>query len=415
MSDKIFETYLNSVGNECIMEKAKGLHKHLTEAPPVYFDGLGMVLQEAVRPITRVRKRDGSEQDMIMLGSNSFLGINTHPRIIEAVRKSYEKYGYGAGSPPLYSGQTQLHVELEERLATFLGTEKALIFPSGYSGNLGVISGLCRENDIIICDSANHASIFDGVILSGAKLKCYLHKNTRHLEKILKSLPDTQSGRLIISDGVFSMEGSFAAVDEICELGKRYGAKVMIDDAHGFFAVGKNGSGTASTFGCMDKVDIHYGTFSKALGAVGGFCAGSAELIEYLKYYARSYFFSSALPASIVAGVLETIKLLEEEPEIIENLHNNMNFFKNSLDGLGFNTMGSKSAIVPILIGDTKILGLFQNDLFDAGIFSNIGTTPAVSGKTCRLRLNVMANHTRSQLQEVIDCLEKLGNKYGIL
>jgi 8-amino-7-oxononanoate synthase len=415
MSDKIFETYLNSAANECIMEKAKGLYKHLSEAPPVYFDGLGMVLQEAVKPLTRVRKRDGSEQDMIMLGSNSFLGINTHPRIIEAVRKSYEKYGYGAGSPPLYSGQTQLHVELEERLAAFLGTEKALIFPSGYSGNLGVISGLCRENDIIICDSANHASIFDGAILSGAKLKCYLHQNTRHLEKILKSLPDTQSGRLIISDGVFSMEGSFAAVDEICELGKRYGAKVMIDDAHGFFAVGKNGGGTASTFGCVDKVDIHYGTFSKALGTVGGFCAGSAELIEYLKYYARSYFFSSALPASIVAGVLETIKLLEEEPEIIENLHKNMSFFKNSLDGLGFNTMGSKSAIVPILIGDTKILGLFQNDLFDAGIFSNIGTTPAVSGKTCRLRLNVMANHTKDQLQEVIDCLEKLGNKYGIL
>ena len=211
------------------------------------------------------------------------------------------------------------------------------------------------------------------------------------------------------------MEGSFAAVDEICELGKRYGAKVMIDDAHGFFAVGKNGEGTASTFGCVDKVDIHYGTFSKALGAVGGFCAGSAELIEYLKYYARSYFFSSALPASIIAGVLETIKLLEEEPEIIENLHKNMSFFKNSLDGLGFNTMGSKSAIVPILIGDTKILGLFQNDLFDAGIFSNIGTTPAVSCKTCRLRLNVMANHSKAQLQEVIDCLGKLGNKYGIL
>ncbi|MFA7185494.1 MAG: aminotransferase class I/II-fold pyridoxal phosphate-dependent enzyme, partial [Victivallales bacterium] len=173
--------------------------------------------------------------------------------------------------------------------------------------------------------------------------------------------------------------------------------------------------GTASTFGCVNKVDIHYGTFSKALGAVGGFCAGPAAMIEYLKYYARSYFFSSALPSSIAAGVIETIKLLEDEPQIIGKLQKNVSFFKNLLDEAGFNTMGSRSAIIPILIGDTRILGKFQNDLFDAGIFSNIGTTPAVGSKTCRLRFNVMANHSRAQLREAACCLEKLGNKYGIL
>ena len=415
MAERIFETYLDPDGNEDIMRKAQGLYKHLHEEPPPYFDGLGMVLLEAVKPLTRVRKKDGSEQEMIMLGSNSFLGINTRLEIIQAVKEAYGKYGYGAGSPPLYSGQTQLHAELEERLAAFLGTEKALIFPSGYSGNLGVISGLCRKNDVVICDSSNHASIFDGVTLSGAKLKCYLHRNMRHLEKILKSLPDSQAGRLIISDGVFSMEGSLAPVDEICELGRRYGAKVMIDDAHGFFVVGSNGGGTASVFDCIDKVDIHYGTFSKALGAIGGFCAGSAAMVEYLKYYARAYFFSSALPASIAAGVLATIKLLEAEPGIIGNLHANMRFFKASLDALGFNTMNSRSAIIPVLVGDTEILGSLQNDLFAAGIFSNIGTTPAVSSKSCRLRLNVMATHTRGQLQQAVDCLEKLGKKYGII
>jgi 8-amino-7-oxononanoate synthase len=403
------------VNNQCILQKAKALRKELLETPPDYFDGLGMVLLEAVKPVTRVRKRNGEEQDMIMLGSNSFLGINTHPRIIEAVKKSYDQYGYGAGSPPLYAGQTKVHAELEERLANFIGTEKALVFPTGYSGNLGVISGLCRENDIIICDSANHASIFDGAVLSGAQLKSYLHWNMRHLEKTLRALPESSPGRLVISDGVFSMEGSFAPVDEICSLAKRHGALVMIDDAHGFFAVGKNGSGTASTFGCADKVDIHYGTFSKALGAIGGFCAGSADMIEYLKYYARSYFFSSALPASIAAGVLETIKLLEDEPEIIEKLHENMRFFKTSLDELGFDTMGSRSAIIPVLIGDEKKLGAFQNDLFDAGVFSNIGTTPAVSRKTCRLRLNVMATHSKVQLTKALEALEKIGRKYGII
>ena len=415
MADKIFESYLNPIGNEDIMQKAVGLHRHLREAPPEYFDGLGMVLMEAVKPVTRVRKPDGSEQHMIMLGSNSFLGINSHPRIIEAVRKSYDKYGYGAGSPPLYSGQTQIHVELEEKLADFLGAEKALVFPSGYSGNLGVISGLCRENDVVICDSANHASLFDGAVLSGAKVKCYLHLSMRHLEKTLKSLPDSCTGRLIISDGVFSMEGSLAPVAEVCELAERYGARVMIDDAHGFFVVGPNGRGTAAAFDCAEKVDIHYGTFSKALGAVGGFCAGSAAMIEYLKYYARSYFFSSALPASIATGVLETIKLLEDEPQIVENLWSNVNFFKNSLNQIGFNTMNSRSAIVPILVGDPDALGRFQSDLFDAGVFTNIGTTPAVSAKSCRLRLNVMANHTQQNLVQAIELLEKYGKKYGII
>jgi glycine C-acetyltransferase len=401
--------------NEDIMQKTKALRKELIESPPDYFDGLGMVLLEAVKPVTRVRKRNGEEQDMIMLGSNSFLGINTHPEIIEAVKKSYDKYGYGAGSPPLYAGQTRAHVELEERLADFTGQEKALVFPSGYSGNLGVLSGLCREKDIIICDGANHASLFDGARLSGAELKTYMPRNMRHLEKTLRSLPDSSLGRLIVSDGVFSMEGALAPVNKICDLAKNYKAKVMIDDAHGFFAVGKNGRGTASVFGCPQKVDIHYGTFSKALGAMGGFCAGSADMIEYLKYYARSYFFSSALPCSIAVGVLETIKLLEKEPEIIEKLHENMHFFKNSLDELGFDTMESQSPIVPILVGDENKLGAFQNGLFDAGIFTNIGTTPAVSRKTCRLRMNVMATHSKAQLTKALESIEALGQKFGII
>jgi glycine C-acetyltransferase len=211
------------------------------------------------------------------------------------------------------------------------------------------------------------------------------------------------------------MEGSLAPVDKICELGKKYGAKVMIDDAHGFFVVGKDGGGTASFFNCRDKVDIHYGTFSKSLGTIGGFCAGSTEMIEYLKYYARSYFFSSALPASIVAGVIETIKLLEEEPEIIRKLHSNINFFKNSLDSAGFDTMGSQSAIIPILIGNTQKLGKLQIDLFNAGVFSNIGTTPAVSANSCRLRLNIMASHSKQQLQEAVNHITNIGKKYGII
>lgn len=393
--------------------KAKMLHAELLTAPPAYYDGLRMVLVEGVKPVTKVKLPSGEIREMLMLGSNSFLNLNFHPRVLEAAKKAQARFGSGAGSPPLYSGTTELHEELEEALARFCGTESALIFPAGYSGNLGVISGLCRPGDAIFCDSSNHASLFDGARLSGADILPYLHLNPRHLERALKR--STHPGKLIVTDGVFSMEGSLAPVDELVRLKEKYNALLMVDDAHGFWAVGKKGRGTASCYGVREKVDLHYGTFSKALGSTGGFCAGSRELITYLRYYARSTFFSSAMPVGTVAEVLESLKVFNDEPQLLEQLTRNRNFFQNELEKRGFDTLNSRSAIIPLLVGDEEKLGKLQCALFNEGIFTNIGTTPAVNASRCRLRLNVMATHSCEELLHAAEIIEKWGRRLGIL
>lgn len=366
-----------------------------------------MTLLESVRPVTKVRTPSGQEKDMLMLGSNSFLNLNFHPRVIEAERKAAEQFGTGAGSPPLYAGQTILHEELEATLAEFTGTEAALIFPTGYSGNLGVLSGLCRPADTIFCDSSDHASLFEGARLSGAQVIPYRHLSPKHLELVLREC--SSSGKLIVTDGVFSMEGSLAPLDKLVRLKQQYNCMIMVDDAHGFWSVGENGKGTASIYGVRNDVDLHYGTFSKALGNIGGFVAGRKDLIEYLRYYARSTFFSSAIPATTIAAILESIKVVEEEPQHLANLKRNRDFFQHALEKAGFNTMNSCSAIIPILVGDDTKLGKLQMALFDAGIFTNIGTTPAVNARKSRLRLNVMATHSLEQLQSAVNTITRLG------
>ncbi len=398
---------------EKLTEKTDLLAQELRSAPPAYFDGLHMTLLEGVKPVTKVRLPSGEVKDMLMLGSNSFLNLNWHPRVIEAECKALEKYGSGAGSPPLYAGTTDLHQELEKALAEFCGTESAIIFPAGYSGNVGVLSGLCRPGDAIFCDSSNHASLYDGARLSGARVVPYLHLNPAHLERCLKQA--AEPGKLIVTDGVFSMEGSLAPVDELVRLKEKYDSLLMVDDAHGFWAVGPDGTGTASVFGVRDKVDLHYGTFSKALGSVGGFCAGKRHVIDYLRYYARSTFFSSALPAATAAAILESIRIVKEEPEHLKNLKRNRDFFQSELEKRGINTLNSRSAIIPVLVGDEEKLGKLQMALFDAGIFSNIGTTPAVNASKCRLRLNVMATHSLEQLNFAVETIEKLAKKFQVI
>ena len=400
-------------GGPELREKAARLARELAAAPPVYYDGLRMTLLEGVRPVTRVRTPSGEARKMLMLGSNSFLNLNFHPRVLAAERRAAERYGSGAGSPPLYAGTTDLHRELEAELERFCGTEDALLFPAGYSGNLGVLSGLCRPGDAIFCDSSDHASLFDGARLSGATVVPYLHLNPKHLRRCLEKTE--AAGKLIVTDGVFSMEGSLAPVDELVRLKEEFHAMLMVDDAHGFWAVGEAGRGTADLLGVRAKVDLHYGTFSKALGSVGGFCAGPADVIDYLRYYARSTFFSSALPATTAAAVLESIRVVRDEPEHLANLRRNRDFFQSELEKRGFDTLNSRSAIIPVLVGDEAKLGVFQMALFDAGIFSNIGTTPAVNAAKCRLRLNVMATHTLEQLASAADTLERLGRKFGVI
>ena len=392
--------------------KAGLLARELAASPPPYLDGLHTTLLEGVRPMTRVRMPSGAVREMLMLGSNSFLNLNFHPRILEAERKAAEKYGVGAGSPPLYSGTTEAHEELEAALAEFCGTEAALLFPAGYSGNVGVLSGLCRPGDAVFCDSSDHASLFDGARLSGARVVPYMHLHPNHLRIALKECDS--AGRLIVTDGVFSMEGSLAPVDELVRMKREFGAMLMVDDAHGFWVVGPDGKGTAAAFGCRDQVDLHYGTFSKALGNVGGFVAARRELVDYLRYYARATFFSSAMPASTAAAILEAIRVVAEEPEHRARLLRNRDFFQRELEARGFDTLGSRSAIIPLLVGDEEKLGRFQMALFDAGIFTNIGTTPAVQASKCRLRLNVMATHTIEQLGWAVDTIDRLAKEAGI-
>ncbi|MBQ9770813.1 MAG: aminotransferase class I/II-fold pyridoxal phosphate-dependent enzyme [Lentisphaeria bacterium] len=398
---------------EKLTEKADLLAQELRSAPPAYFDGLHMTLLEGVKPVTKVRLPSGEVKDMLMLGSNSFLNLNWHPRVIEAECKALEKYGSGAGSPPLYAGTTDLHQELEEALAEFCGTESAIIFPAGYSGNVGVLSGLCRPGDAIFCDSSNHASLYDGARLSGARVVPYLHLNPAHLERCLKQA--AEPGKLIVTDGVFSMEGSLAPVDELVRLKEKYDCMLMVDDAHGFWVVGPDGLGTASRFGVRDKVDLHYGTFSKALGSVGGFCAGKRNVIDYFRYYARSTFFSSAIPAATVAAILESMRVVREEPEHLQNLIRNRDFFQSELEKRGINTLNSRSAIIPVLVGDEEKLGKLQMAMFEAGIFSNIGTTPAVNASKCRLRLNVMATHSLEQLGFAVETIERLAKQFQVI
>ena len=398
---------------ERLTEKTELLFQELKDSPPAYFDGLNMTLLEGVKPVTKVRLPSGEIKEMLMLGSNSFLNLNWHPAVIEAERNALEKYGSGAGSPPLYSGTTDLHDELEQELAKFCNTESALIFPAGYSGNVGVLSGLCRPGDAIFCDSSNHASLYDGARLSGARVVPYLHLNPKHLERCLKQ--SEERGKLIVTDGVFSMEGSLAPVDELVRLKEKYDSLLMVDDAHGFWAVGPDGTGTASVFGMRDKVDLHYGTFSKALGSVGGFCAGKRHVIDYLRYYARSTFFSSAMPAATVAAILQSIRIVREEPEHLANLNRNRDFFQSELEKRGINTLNSRSAIIPVLVGDEEKLGKLQMALFEAGIFSNIGTTPAVNASKCRLRLNVMATHSLEQLGFAVETIERLAKQFQVI
>lgn len=409
----LFEQYYESP-NECpITEKTHRLAVAMQTQCPKVYDGLCMTLLEGVKPFTKVRFPDGRVKEMFMLGSNSFLNLNYHPRLIKTIQESAQKYGVGAGSPPLYSGQTDLHDELEKKLAEFTGKEAAIVFPAGYSGNIGILSALLRPGNCVYEDASNHASLFDGATLSGAKIVPYLHLKPSNLEFQLKNTPENCAGRLIVSDGVFSMEGSLAPVDELVKIKKKYGALLMIDDAHGFWAIGENGRGTGSVFGEMDNVDIFYGTFSKALGNIGGFCAASREIIDYLRLYARSTFFSSAIPPTTIATILESIRIVEEEPEHLANLKRNRDFFQMRLEECGFNTLNSRSAIVPILIGDEEKLGNIQMDLFENGIFSNIGTTPAVAARKCRLRLNCMATHTLDQLDWAVKTIQKVANKYG--
>lgn len=412
---KNFEDFLPKDGKSDIFQKAYEMNDFLNNNNMDCVEGLGLLMLGAVGHKTRIREAGKEDSDVIMLGSNSYLSLTTHPDVVAASKAACEKYGFGMGAVSLYAGTTDLHRQLERIIAEFYETEDAILFPCGYSGNVGVISALCGKGDVVINDSANHASIFDGCILSGADIKIYLHRNMKHLEKVLRQLPDSQRGRLIITDGVFSMDGDVAPLDEIITLAKRYGARVMIDEAHALGVIGETGRGTAEKCGCIGDVDITYGTLSKAPAAVGGYCAGNKAMIRYLRYYARTYFFSTSLPAPVVAGLIEVLKLMMADKAGRKQLWKNVIYMRNGLKILGFNTGDTESAIIPIIVGDEDILARFHNDLRHKGVFTNLVSYPAVRRKECRLRVSIMNSLTKKEMDDALSLFAELGRKHNII
>lgn len=410
-----FEDFLFTREGEDLFEKTRGLDKVLASGAMTGSEGLGVQILEKTGPYVQIKEKSGCEHKVIMLGSNSYLNLTTNKKVCDAAIKAIEKYGYGMGAVSVYAGICDIHKELEKRIANFYNTEDAVLFPSGYGTNIGVISALCSKEDIIINDSANHASIFDGSKLSGADIRVYPHNNMEALEHILKKCEKKNRAKLIITDGVFSMYGDIARLDKICELAEKYNAKVMVDDAHGLGIVGATGRGSAQVYNIGDKIDLHVGMLSKTAGALGGYCATTRKIAQYLRHYARSFFFSTALPAPVAAGLNEVFKLLEHDRAGRKELWENITYLKSKLEKLGFNTGNSQSGIIPIIIGDEAILFKMYQDLRLSGVYTNIVTYPAVRRKDCRIRICVMKDLTHDMMDGAVEIIEKTGRKYGVI
>lgn len=410
-----FENFVNTLDGEDLFDKTKRLDEVLSSNIMTGNEALGMVTMNKVQAESGIKEKNGHVHNVIMLGSNSYLNLSTHPQVMEGARQALEKFGYGMGAVSNYAGITDIHKELEKRIAKFYGAEDSIVFPSGYGANIGIISALCGKNDVIINDAANHASIFDGCMLSGADIKVFPHRDMKGLERILSRIPDEKTGRLIITDGVFSMDGDMAPLDKIIELAEKYNCRLMVDDAHGVGVVGPTGRGTSEYYGVMDKIDLNVGMLSKGPGGLGGYCAASRQIIQYLRLYARSYFFSTALPASVAGGLNEAFKLLEADNAGREKLWQNTEYLKSKLLENGFDIGHSQSAVVPVMIYSEPILFEMYEKLRQRGVYVNIVTYPAVRRKECRLRLCTMKDLTFKQIDKAVEIISALGREYGLI
>ena len=375
--------------------------------------------RELVGPsANRVKIHDpytGKVREMIMMASNNYLGLTTHPRVVKAGLEALRDYGAGAGSVPLLGGTLDLHRQLERKLARLKGCEDAMIFTSGYTSNVGIVSALVRETDVALNDRLNHASIIDGCRLSGGNLRTFRHNDMDSLEKMLERCRKRYDGILVIVDGVFSMDGDIAPLPRIMELAAHYGARVMIDEAHATGVIGPNGRGTPEHFGMEGKVDIVAGTLSKGLGVVGGFVASTKEVINYLRFYARSYMFSTAMTPADAAALSAAIDVLETEPQLRERLWYNIDYMISNLKGLGLDLGNAETAIIPIIIPDEDKLRKVSRYVHEAGIFLNPVYYPAVPKGLSRIRLSLMATHTQEDLDETLTVVEDALRKYGVI
>ncbi len=352
-------------------------------------------------------------QRMLMLGSNSYLELTTHPRIKERAAEAVRLYGTGCAGSRFLNGTLPIHVELERKLAAFVGKEAALVFPTGFQTNTGVISSLVHKGEYIVGDKYIHACIMDGCMLSHGSLVRYDHNNMGDLEEKLAKIP-AHAPKLIVTDGVFSMEGDICDLPGIVKLAGMYGAQVMVDDAHGIGVLGPGGAGTAAHFGLTDQVDLIMGTFSKSLAAIGGFIAGSERTINYLMHMARPYVFSASASPASVAAVLAALEVMAEEPERLDRLWENTRFLKKGFDEIGYDTGRSETPVIPLMVGEFDLCLKMWQYLQEAGIFVNPVVPPAVPQGRSLIRISVTAGHTREQLSWALEVFEKAGRHFGL-
>jgi glycine C-acetyltransferase len=377
--------------------KQQGLYRHLR------------ILDEEQKAKTTF-----DHHQVVNLSSNNYLGLTTHPRLREAALEATRRFGVGSGSVRTIAGTMEIHMELERRLAEFKQTEAVVVFQSGFAANAGTVAAVLTKDDVVVSDELNHASIIDGSRLSKATIKVFPHKDVAAARKVLEGLPAAQR-KLLITDGVFSMDGDLGALPELCALAEEFGCIMMVDDAHASGVFGRNGRGTVDHFGMHGRVDIQVGTLSKAIGALGGYVAGSRSLIEFLYHRARPFLFSTSHPPAVAAACIAAIDVLSEEPQIIDRLWDNTKFFKAGLQKLGFNTGASQSPITPVIAGEGARAMKLSDRLFEEGVFAQGIAFPTVARDKARVRTIVTATHTRDELQFALDAFAKVGRELGLV
>jgi glycine C-acetyltransferase len=377
--------------------KQQGLYRHLR------------VLEGEQKPKTTFDHRQ-----VVNLSSNNYLGLTTHPKLRERAFEAIRTLGVGTGSVRSIAGTMDIHMELERRLATFKKTEAVVVLQSGFAANAGTVAAVLSKDDVVVSDQLNHASIIDGARLSRAAIKVFPHKDVAAARAILQELPAGQR-KLLITDGVFSMDGDLGALPELCSLAAEFDCIMMVDDAHASGVFGANGRGTVDHFGMHGRVDIQVGTLSKAIGALGGYVAGSRTLIEFLYHRARPFLFSTSHPPAVAAACIAALDVLEEEPAIIDRLWENTRFFKSGLQALGFNTGLSESPITPVIAGEGALAMKLSDRLFEEGVFAQGIAFPTVARDKARVRTIVTATHTHAELQFALDVFGKVGRELEII
>jgi len=383
--------------------RAKGTHFKLRilddqQAPVCHYDG----------------------RQVINLASNNYLGLANHPKLIESALAATKAFGVGSGAVRTIAGTMRIHMELEEKIARFKNVEACVVFQSGFTANAGTVSSILGKEDFILSDELNHASIIDGARLSRAKIKVFRHKDVDHCEELLQELANEPGRKLVITDGVFSMDGDIGPVGKLAALAEKYGAIMMVDDAHASGVLGRNGRGSVDHFNAHGKVDVQVGTLSKAIGALGGYVCGSRDLIDYLYHRARPFLFSTSHPPSVAATCIAAFDILEQEPERIERLWANTRYFQGELRGAGFNVGGintpaTETPITPVIIGDGRATMDFSRALFDEGVLGTGIAFPTVPEGKARIRLMLTSEHTREQLDQALETIVGVAKRMGIL